>query len=277
MKFRFALHVFGAEPFLAKTYRIPFVVTWPAKGTDLLTANSRAALDATVSLGVERSKVKLLFMGGVDQKKFNPKNDGSFIRKKLDLQKDKVVLIVGRVVERKGHRYLVEAMPRILKRFEDAKLVVVGDGPLLQEVKSLAAEKGLGNSVLFPGRVPVKELPLYYAACDVFCLPAIVDSRGETEGGQGIVIGEAMGAGKPVVASRVGGIPDAVKHNVNGLLVEEKKPEMLADAICKVLSDTKLAKRLSKAGIEFVKKENSYDVYVDRVIECYEEMLSKQQ
>ena len=81
---------------------------------------------------------------------------------------------------------------------------------------------------------------------------------------------EAMASGKPVVASNVGGIPDAVKHGWNGLLIEEKNSKKLADALCKVLSDKKLAARLSKTGAEFIQRERSYDAFVESLAKQYE-------
>jgi glycosyltransferase involved in cell wall biosynthesis len=258
MGFKMALHVFGAEPFLAKNYRLPFLVIWPAKKADLLTANSRAALDASVGLGVDRKKLKLFFLGGVNTGKFNAGNDGAKIRKRHAIGKGKMVLVVGRIVERKGHVFLVRAMPLVLKKFPEAKLVVVGYGPEEERLRKEAEGLGILDKVVFTGKVSAKELSGYYAACDVFCLPAIVDSCGETEGGQGMVLGEAMASGKPVVASNVGGIPDAVKNEWNGLLVPEKDSKKLADAICRVFSEKGLSKKLVKNGFAFVEREISY-------------------
>ena len=273
MRFPLAMHLFGAEIYLSKRLHMPFLATWPTRHADLLTANSEATKKAAISLGIKKP-ISVLFYGGVNMQRYNPKNNGSAIRKKHGLRKAQIVFVMGRLVERKGHVFLIRAMPLILKRFPKAKLVIGGGGPEEERIRKEIEKLQLQEKVILTGRIPILLLPQYYAACDVFCLPAIVDSKGETEGGQGLVIAEAMASGKPVVASRVGGIPDAVKHNENGLLVGQRNPKQLADAICRILSDKALSARLSKAGMRFVAEEASYNVYVDRCIEKFEKMLS---
>ncbi len=274
MRFPLAMHLFGAEIYLAKGLHMPFLATWPTSHADMLTANSEATKKAAISLGIKKP-ISVLFCGGVNMQRYNPKNNGSEIRKKHGFLKEEIIFVMGRLVERKGHVFLVRAMPLILKRFPNAKLIIGGGGPEEENIRKEIGKLNLQQNVILTGRIPIPLLPKYYAACDVFCLPAIIDSKGETEGGQGLVIGEAMASAKPVVASNVGGIPDAIKHNENGLLVEQRNPKQLADAICRILSDKALSARLSKAGISFVAREASYDVYVDRCIENYEKMLSK--
>jgi len=272
MGFKLAIHLFGAEVYLAKKYKMAFLVTWPAKNADLITANSRATKKSAVELGIKK-KINTVFCGGINTKRFNQKNKGGKVRKKHKLGKEKMILTVGRLVERKGHVYLVRAMPLILKKIPNAKLFIVGSGPLEKEIKSEVKKLGLEKSVVLTGRVATEILPNYYAAADVFCLPAIIDSRGETEGGQGLVVGEAMATGKPVVASAVGGITDAVKHNWNGLLVKEKNEKQLAEAICKVLSDKKLREKLTKNGLRFVKEEASYESGADKFLKLFKKVI----
>ncbi len=271
--FPLAIHLFGAEVYLAKNYGMPSLARWPTKHAELVTANSQATKEAALEIGIKKS-MKILFYGGIDTKKFNPKNSGKKLRKELGLEKEPMIFALGRIVERKGFIYLVRAMPLILKKFPKAKLVIGSTGPEKEKIEKEANKLKVEKSVIFAGRIPNNSLTEYYAACSVFCLPAIVDSRGETEGGQGVVIGEAMATGKPVVASDIGGIPDAVKHNLNGLLVEQKNPKQLANAICKILSDKKLSERLSKAGRNFDEKELSYETLAGKFIAEYEKVLS---
>jgi glycosyltransferase involved in cell wall biosynthesis len=159
----------------------------------------------------------------------------------------KDILYVGRLIERKGVSYLVDAMPLVLRRLP-ARLHVVGDGPTAQACRMKAVSAGVADAVVFYGTVPNEVLEALYADCDVFVLPAIVDDRGDTEG-QGVVLVEAMSFAMPVVASRVGGIPDVVLADVTGLLVPERSPEALANAITAVLSNSTLATRMGAAGL----------------------------
>lgn len=272
MHFKLAMHLFGAEVYLAKKYKLPFLVTWPAKNSDLITANSIATKEQAAELGIKKETIAL-YCGGVNTGRFNQKNKGNEIRKMHNLGNAKVILTVGRLVERKGHLFLIKAMPSIIKKIPNAKLLIVGSGPLKEKLREEADKLNLQHSVILTGRVATEMLPSYYAACDVFCLPAIVDSRGETEGGQGLVVLEAMATGKPVVASAIGGITDAVKHNWNGLLVEQRNDRQLADAICSILGSEKLRQRLVLNGLRCIKEEMSYARCAEKFLELFEKAV----
>ncbi len=171
----------------------------------------------------------------------------------------KVILTVGRVVERKGIAYLIRALPEILAS-QDAKIVIVGKGdPKVEaDLRAAAHEVGLEDRVLFAGKVPEEELIRWYRSCDVFCLPAIVDSQGETEG-LGVVLLEALNYARPVVASNVGGIPDIIKDGRTGLLCPQRDSGALAKTILRLLADPALGETLGRQGHEFVRKEFSWE------------------
>lgn len=158
------------------------------------------------------------------------------------------VLFVGRLDERKGLVYLLRAMVQVLEKFPTARLRVVGRGHLEADLHAQCAELGLVSQVDFLGFVSKDELAQEYATCDVFVLPAIVDSKGDTEG-LGIVMIEALAHGKPVVASDVGGISDVIRASQTGLLVPEKDPPALAQAIVRLLNDSDLGHALGQAGL----------------------------
>ncbi|MDX1931845.1 MAG: glycosyltransferase family 4 protein [Capsulimonadales bacterium] len=175
---------------------------------------------------------------------------------------EKTILFVGRLIERKGVEYLLRAMPQVTQRI-DASLVIVGNGPLLPELRDRAAELGIAHCVEFRTDVPEDELMTAYEESDIFVLPAIVDSRGDTEG-LGVVLIEALSFHRPVVASAVGGITDVVLHNKTGLLVPEKNPDALADAIVEVLSDPTRAQKLAEQGYAHVSETFDWDRIMDR-------------
>ena len=118
------------------------------------------------------------------------------------------------------------------------------------------------------GKVSESKLKALYLASDIFILPAIIDRWGDTEG-LGVVLLEAMSVGKPVIASRVGGITDIVKHNETGYLVDEKNSEVLAQAIVKVLRNKKLSKRLATGGQKFVREKFSWKKIIEKTLEIY--------
>lgn len=182
----------------------------------------------------------------------------------------KQLLFVGRLVERKGIPYLIEAV-QILNKQLPVHLNIVGSGPEESHLAELARARGLEQSVTFHGRISQEELTRQYSRCDAFVLPAIVDSRGDTEG-LGVVIIEAMSYRRPVVASGVGGIVDLVIDERTGLQVPQKDSRALALAIARVLTDPDLAQRLGRAGYDHVQENYSWPVIIKRLDDMYRDL-----
>ena len=197
----------------------------------------------------------------VDFRRFRPDVDGSFLRGRLGLRPDDpVVLLVGRVVAHKGIEHLVEAA----KHVPDAMFVIVGDGPLLPDVRRLAAEFGVEDRVLFQGKVPYRDLPAYYAACDVFVLPSV--SR---LAAFGIVALEAMATAKPVVVTDIPGVREVVTDGVEGLLAEPVNPEDLAAKINLLLADADLRRAMGAHGRHKVESQFGIEKITDAVERVY--------
>lgn len=161
---------------------------------------------------------------------------------------DKTVLFVGRLAEKKGVKYLIEAM-----QWVDARLLIVGDGPLRETLLRETRDLGLTGRIQFLGALSHAELPAVYAAADVFAAPSVT-ARDQDREGFGLVLLEAMASGLPVAASRSGGIPDLVRDGWNGLLSEEKDSRSLADNLNRLLTDEKLYRKLATNIRDTVKK-----------------------
>lgn len=260
--------VMGAEVYLAKHYHLTSIINYAVNSARIAIANSLATKRAAIGIGCDPRKFEVIFWG-VDTDRFNPGNDGTQIRAKHGIDDNPVILCVGRLVERKGQEYIIKAMTQILDDIPEVKLVLVGDGPIRDALQKHVHAQKLEESVIFCGRVSHKELPLFYAACDVFVLPAIIDSKGDTEGGQGLVVKEAMASGKPVVASNVGGIPDLVKHWETGLLVEQKDVNGLARAIKTILFDHSLKKRLAENSYRLIERDVAWHQVARKFTEVY--------
>jgi glycosyltransferase involved in cell wall biosynthesis len=177
------------------------------------------------------------------------------------------VLFVGRLIPRKGLQYLIEALA-LIDRTLGCRLQIVGDGPEGESCRVLAERIGVLDRIDFLGFVPNEGLEALYAQADAFVLPSIVDKNGDTEG-LGVVLIEAMSFGTPVIASAVGGIVDVVRHDQTGLLVAEKSPRELADAITRILNDQPFADRLAAAAHTHVAEYFNWDRITDRLEDVY--------
>ena len=176
---------------------------------------------------------------GVDTKKFLKCEDRISLRSDYGIKSKYVLLFVGKLVPKKGLRYLIEAMQHLTRKISDIELIVVGGGPLMNILAQQARDCGVEKYVRFVGWVDNDELPGYYRLSDAVIVPSIVDEKGETEG-MPVVVQEALSSGRPVIASRISGIPDVITNGYNGWLVEEKDSVGLSKKIMEVLQSTDL-------------------------------------
>lgn len=165
----------------------------------------------------------------------------------------KILLSVGNLsqgLEYKGFDLVIRALPRILREFPQVRYVIVGTGPGRDTLQSLAEQLGVAEQVIFTGELSDVELASCYRVCDVFVLPSgASDPKGGWHGeGFGRVYVEASLAGKPVVASLVGGAPEAVLDGKTGLLVNPGSPEEVAEAVTALLKQPDFAQRLGLEG-----------------------------
>jgi phosphatidylinositol alpha-mannosyltransferase len=151
------------------------------------------------------------------------------------------VLFVGRLEKRKGLSHLLRAWRHVRRELPAARLIVVGEGRPLLGYQRFAAREGM-SEIVFTGYVSPEDLLRYYHTCDVFCAP----STGQES--FGIVLLEAMAAGKPIVASAIPGYQEVVHHGQEALLVEPKDEHALALSLVHVLADVDLRQRLAAAG-----------------------------
>lgn len=163
----------------------------------------------------------------------------------------KVILFVGRLAEKKGVTYLIEAMKDI-----DGLLVIVGDGPLKEKLKEQAVK--IKEKVKFLGAKTHMELKTIYASADIFAVPSIKARDGDQEGLPTVIL-EAMASGLPVVASKSGGIVQLIEDHFNGLLCKEKNVGQLVENINNLINDSELYYQIIENMKEIVKK---YDYFV---------------
>ena len=265
---------------------------------DHLIAVSEAIRAKLAAERPRRPRVSLI-PNGVDTDRFHPAHGRGALSASLAIPPSaRVVGCVARLEPEKGHETLLDAWPRVLEQIPDARLLIIGEGSLDMTLRQRATSLGLhwrsaadtpatassrvaasassaaaslvaasvhdrpAASIAFLGHRD--DMPALTAALDVSVLP----SRREA---QGLAILEAMAVGRPVVATRVGGIPEMVRDGVSGLLVPSNDPVALAAAIVRLLQDRPLAQRLGVAGRELVRRHYQAEGMVSAISSVYEQ------
>lgn len=227
-----------------------FVVARSDAWTTNTPATSRA-IDPTASA----PRAHLIPMG-VDTELFAG-GDAAALRQQLSPH-EFLLLFVGRLVEKKGCRDLIEALSLVAPSVRDrTTLWIVGDGDLRSELELATKDLGLAQKVRFWGTISHRRLPEFYAAADLFIAPSIEATSGDTEG-QGVVILEAFASRACVLTTRVGGIASVVHDNVTGTLVPPNRPKDLALAMERLLKDPDLRRRLADNAFALVKERYSW-------------------
>jgi glycosyltransferase involved in cell wall biosynthesis len=202
---------------------------------------------------------------GVDIEKFKPM-DTKAVRQKFGLGNETCVLFVGSLIPRKGLPFLVEAAKKVAKNKADTKFLIVGDGPLRNQLSDSIKSANLSGNFKFLGNLKDDELPAVYNCADVFVLPSIQE-------GQGIVLLEAQASGKPVVAFNIGGVNETVQNKETGFLVNRGNVDELADALLKLLTDKALREKMGSNGHRFVSENYTWDICAQKMLKIYNEAL----
>ena len=276
-------HMFGSNVWgtvLGRLSGVPVVVahehTWSFQGRPLRRFLDRELVarwaDVFVAVSGEDRR-KMIEVEGVDPAKIrlipngipSPANGAvADVRAELGIEPGAPVLgVVCELRAQKALEVLFEAAALLLAEFPTLKVLVAGDGPERARLEEGARRLGVANTVLFLGIR--RDVPAVLAAVDV----AVLSSDYE---GSPLSVMEYMAAAKPVVSTRVGGVPELVKDDVHGLLVEPRDPEALAEAVARLLRDPALAKRLGAVGRKRQQREFSLEAMVRRIEDLYEEL-----
>ncbi len=241
-----------------------FICRWLGRVTDLSLAVSQGVKDYLIEQGaLDPAKVRVV-PNGVDLARLRQHRPRTEVRRELGLTSEaRVVGLVARLDHwGKGHREFFTALAALSDRFP-MEALIIGGGRRESEVKQLAAELGLAGRVHFLGQRD--DIPDLLAALDIFVLP----SHSE---GVSLALLEAMAAGLPVIATRVGGLPEVVTDGDNGLLIPAKDPEALSQALERLLADPALAKKLGENARRDVENNYSLDRLGREINEIYGEL-----
>lgn len=236
---------------------------------DVIISPSESYIEESRFLGKYRDKI-VVIPYGMNVEEFATSYRKEECREKLGLSRNKnIILFVGVLGSHKGPDILIKAMQKIIKSIPDAKLIFVGRGPLREELEIMSKKIGIDENIKFTGFIEstFKKM-LYYKSADIFCLPSTMSHES-----CGIVNLEAMACNVPIVASKIGGVPDVVKDGENGLLVPPKDSEALADAIIYLLENEDVRERMGKNGRKKV-EDYSWDKNAKETEKVYKEVMN---
>lgn len=217
--------------------------------------------------GLPRRKIRVIH-NGCDLDRFDPGRPApADLKKKLGFEEaDPVLVVIGRLEPQKGHQVLLEALPAIRQHFARARLVCVGEGALRNDLESRVRSLGLEDAVRFVGFH--SNVSGWLALGDLTVLPSFYE-------GLPLVAIESLAAGRPVVASAVDGTPEVIVDGQTGLTVPPGDPRSLAQAICRILGDAELRRRLGAAGRAWVLQHFRQQQQIERTQHFYLETWQK--
>lgn len=253
----------GHEVWWSKLPVFRSVISKISRDVDTLTYLGEFTKNAMLPVIADTAKL-VKIAPGIDVNHFSPSEIDLKLIEKFRLQNRRVIVSVGRLVHRKGQDKLIEAMPEVLKLYPDAILLLVGQGPIKSMLEKLIRHHGLENNVIFTGRIQFADLPKYIQLGEIFAMPSRDRFFGLEVEGLGIVYLEASACGVPVIVGKSGGAPDAVLENKTGLTVDGTNPKEIAEALCKLLSDKKLAKQMGDQGRNWVVDNWRWEIWSDK-------------
>ena len=216
-----------------------------------------------------------LLPSGVESDRFHPEVGVDAVRDRHRLGAGPVITAVSRLVPRKGQDQVIRALPEIRKRFPAVRFLVVGQGPGLARLQALAGRHGVADHVVFTGAVRYGDLPAYFRAGEVFAVPCRHRWGGLEVEALGAVFLQAAAVGRPSVAGRVGGVPDAVVHGATGLLVDGTRADEVTAAIVALLSDPARAAELGARGAARVRESFTWEAITARLRGLLQEVVSR--
>jgi glycosyltransferase involved in cell wall biosynthesis len=237
-----------------------------AENADLIVTVSKYSSKKAVEFyDIDYAKIRIA-PNGVDTRKFKPMGDLKNVRTQIGINNRLCVLFVGRLIPRKGLSYLIEAAKHVVKEIDNTVFLIVGNGPLRKYLVNYVDKMDLSEEFIFLGDVSEDALPLIYNCADVFAFPSIQE-------GQGIALLEAQSTAKPVVAFRVGGVPEALAERQSGLLTKPDSYEF-SQSLLRLLSNSSVREEMGYKGREFVVKNFSWDLCAQKMLRVYREAMS---
>ncbi|WP_299979456.1 glycosyltransferase [Desulfobacula sp.] len=252
--------VFGLQGKALKKFK-----QFTLSNVDAVTVNSSVTEEAVLKLNQNLDELHRIPMGVTD-KNWSSEIESEKIKKKYQKGVGPLLIFIGRLVEEKGVGDLIQAVKLLKKQIPDVSCLIVGEGQDRKLFENLVKKLRLSNRIFFPGWIEPEKIPVYLAAVDIFVGP----SRHEA---QGLTFIEAMMAKVPVIATRIGGIVDSVKHEETGLLVNEKAPEEIAFSVQRLINESGLSDKLKKNGYKIATSKFSRKASAMKFSHLFERLI----
>jgi len=237
-----------------------------AKNVDAIIAISEGVKNVLVEGGIDAKRIHVI-PDGIDFTPYEDKTSKDYLRREFSFAPDDFLVgFVTQLSDNKGHKYLIQISKHLREHTPKIKIIIVGEGPLQMELNKKVKEIQGKDVVFFLGFR--EDIPQILNSLDVFV-------HSSYHKGLGSIIMDAMACRLPVVATRVGGIPEMVDHQKTGLVVPPQRPKSLAKAIIKMYEDRELAHLLGQRGYEHVHKKFSAESMASKTIDLYEELAKK--
>jgi len=240
---------------------------------DAIIAANQFAYEGLVRIGIPKVRIRKL-TPGVDLEHFQPGPRNPQLIEQYGLAGKKVLLTVARLVSRKGHKIVLQALPKVLRTVPDLKYLIAGEGPEKAHLEQMVGELGLGDIVTFVGDISHQSIREFYNACDVFVMVNRLDPDGDVES-FGMVFTEANAMGKAVIGGRSGGAVEAVVEGQTGFLVDPDSAEEVAERLITLLTSEELAQRMGSAGLRRVHADFNWITRAHALREISAELVMK--
>jgi glycosyltransferase involved in cell wall biosynthesis len=175
------------------------------------------------------------------------------------------ILSIGRLVEKKGLRYLLRAISLLKQDNHAIHCTIVGDGPLRSAFQMYIDQQNLGDVITLRGELPHEAIKVLYAQSDVFVMPSVVASDGDRDGLPNVLL-EALCTGLPVIATNVSAIPELIVHESTGLLIPDGEPACIAESVLRLANDKRLYESVARNGLQRISDDFNIDVSTSRLI-----------
>lgn len=236
------------------------------KHIDAIIAVSEGVKNILIDGGINPGIIRVV-PDGIDFTPYNRAVSSDYLRREISCSPDDFLVgIVAHLADHKGHKYLIQATKLLKEVAPKIKVIIVGEGPLKMELNRQVKEIDVEDMVFFLGFR--KDVPQILASLDLFVLSSHLE-------GMGSILMDAMACRLPVVATKVGGIPEVVIQGETGLLVPPRRPSALAKSILKLYNDRALASRLGERGYEVVHQKFSAESMADKIINVYDTIAWK--